>query len=253
MYRRATTHALVCALALLIPASATAATSAGTGGAGLISSGSGATPSPSASLGAPPTGNPILSANGNGITLLTHADALLHAQLRFSGTVTGSRPGQSLIIERHGAQSGGPWTTAARSTLHSDGTFSVVWSTDRVGRFSVRARVVSSRASASRTVTSPQVTVNVLRPAIATLYGPGFFGSQTACGQILRPTTLGVAHRTLPCGTRVMIMWHGRTIVVPVIDRGPYANGADWDLTTATATKIGINDTATIGAVALPH
>jgi hypothetical protein len=38
-----------------------------------------------------------------------------------------------------------------------------------------------------------------------------------------------------------------------VIDRGPYANHADWDLTTATATALGIDGTATIGAVSLPQ
>jgi hypothetical protein len=39
---------------------------------------------------------------------------------------------------------------------------------------------------------------------------------------------------------------------VPVIDRGPYANGADWDLTEATDKALGIPGTATIGAVSLP-
>jgi len=37
-----------------------------------------------------------------------------------------------------------------------------------------------------------------------------------------------------------------------VIDRGPYANGADWDLTEATASRLGVTSTATIGAVSLP-
>ena len=46
--------------------------------------------------------------------------------------------------------------------------------------------------------------------AIATQYGPGFYGQRTACGQKLRPTTIGVANRTLKCGTQVAIYWHGR-------------------------------------------
>ena len=95
--------------------------------------------------------------------------------------------------------------------------------------------------------------MTVYRPAIATTYGPGFWGSLTACGQVLHHATLGVANRTLPCGTKVSLLWHGRTIVVPVIDRGPYANGADWDLTSATARALGIPGTETIGAVALTH
>ena len=99
---------------------------------------------------------------------------------------------------------------------------------------------------------SPTLTVTVYRPAIATQYGPGFYGQRTACGQTLHRNTLGVANRTLKCGTPVSILWHGRTIVVPVIDRGPYANHADWDLTEATGRALGISGTATIGAVSVP-
>ncbi len=59
---------------------------------------------------------------------------------------------------------------------------------------------------------------------------PGFLGPQDGLRADLRHRTVGVAHRTLPCGTR-FLYYDGRTIEVPVIDRGPYANGADWDLT----------------------
>ena len=48
------------------------------------------------------------------------------------------------------------------------------------------------------------------------------------------------------------IYFQGRTLVVPVIDRGPYANGADWDLTVATGKALGISGTAQIDAVSLP-
>ena len=99
----------------------------------------------------------------------------------------------------------------------------------------------------------PTVTITVYRQSIATIYGPGFYGSRTACGQTLRPGTIGVANRTLKCGTKVAVYWHGRTMIVPVIDRGPYANHADWDLTNATAKAMGIDGTETIGAVSLPQ
>ncbi len=75
--------------------------------------------------------------------------------------------------------------------------------------------------------------------AVATWYGPTLYGNRTACGQRLRPTTLGVAHRTLPCGTKVTIAYDGEFVRTRVIDRGPYANGADWDLTEALAEAIG--------------
>src|SRR5262249_44810324 len=65
-------------------------------------------------------------------------------------------------------------------------------------------------------------------------YGRGFYGQRTACGQTLTETLLGVANRTLPCGTLVTFKWNGRSITVPVVDRGPYVSGRQWDLTGAT-------------------
>jgi hypothetical protein len=53
-------------------------------------------------------------------------------------------------------------------------------------------------------------------------YGPGFYGQQTACGQTMTRKLKGVAHRTLPCGTKVELRWHGRSVVTKVVDRGPW-------------------------------
>jgi rare lipoprotein A (peptidoglycan hydrolase) len=71
--------------------------------------------------------------------------------------------------------------------------------------------------------------------AVATWFGPGLYGNLTACGQILTQRVIGVAHRTLPCGTLVRLEYRGRSLVAPVIDRGPYAPGVTWDLTAAAA------------------
>jgi rare lipoprotein A (peptidoglycan hydrolase) len=73
------------------------------------------------------------------------------------------------------------------------------------------------------------------RWAGATWYGPGLYGRQTACGQTLMPGTIGVAHRSLPCGATVKFSYRGRSIVTQVIDRGPYSQGNAWDLTLAAA------------------
>jgi rare lipoprotein A len=88
-------------------------------------------------------------------------------------------------------------------------------------------------------------------PAKATWYGPGFFGHKTACGTTLTHHTLGVAHKRLPCGTMVALKYRGRTVVVPVIDRGPYSRGVDYDLTYATAQKLGMTQTSHLAAAAL--
>lgn len=73
---------------------------------------------------------------------------------------------------------------------------------------------------------------------LATWYGPGLYGNQTACGQTLKRRTVGVAHLNLPCGTRVSFEYKGRTITTKVIDRGPYSNHAEWDLTNGAAKQL---------------
>jgi rare lipoprotein A len=96
-----------------------------------------------------------------------------------------------------------------------------------------------------------QARVANYKAATATWYGPGLYGRRTACGSRLTRNTLGVAHKRLPCGTNVALRYAGRTIVVPVIDRGPYARGVDYDLTYATARKLGIRQTTRVGAATL--
>jgi rare lipoprotein A (peptidoglycan hydrolase) len=61
------------------------------------------------------------------------------------------------------------------------------------------------------------------------------YGLPIACGGVLHVPQLGVANKTLPCGTMVTFVYNGRAIRVPVLDRGPYIAGREWDLTGATA------------------
>ena len=81
---------------------------------------------------------------------------------------------------------------------------------------------------------------------VASWYGPGFYGNRTACGQIYTPDILGVAHRTLRCGTLVVLEYRGRTLTVPVIDRGPYIAGRTLDLSNATRLAMGCPDLCTL-------
>jgi rare lipoprotein A len=78
------------------------------------------------------------------------------------------------------------------------------------------------------------------RSAGASWYGPGLYGNKTACGATLRATTIGVAHRSLPCGTMVKFVYQGHAVIAPVIDRGPYVKGRAWDLTAATSEALGL-------------
>src|SRR5690606_35013285 len=89
-------------------------------------------------------------------------------------------------------------------------------------------------------------SVVVYRPAHASWYGPGFFGGRTACGQTLTSGTLGVAHKTLPCGTKVRLRHGKRRVTVRVIDRGPFIPGREYDLTYATKQKLRFGDLGTV-------
>jgi len=122
-------------------------------------------------------------------------------------------------------------------TTRANGTFALRWAPQRTGTYSVRAyRVHDRRARASN---SKARHLTSYRQAGASYYGPGLYGNGVACGGTLMPGTLGVAHKTLPCGTEVKLRYHGRTVTVPVIDRGPYVAGRDYDLTEATRERLG--------------
>ena len=81
---------------------------------------------------------------------------------------------------------------------------------------------------------------------LASWYGPGFYGNRTACGQVYTPEIIGVAHKTLPCGTVLTLTYGSRTLTVAVIDRGPYVAGRTLDLSNATKLAIGCADLCTL-------
>jgi rare lipoprotein A len=231
--RNLTIAAVLIASAIAAPAAALAAS----GGTGLPP----ATPSATAAAVA----NQRVTVSGNGITISSRTGVLQGGQLWVTGTVSSVPAGRTLEIEQLGSQPGSQWTQAGSATTGAGGSFVAAWRPQQVGQFSVRV-VVAGGARLS-----PAIAVIVYRPSIATLFGPTLWGNHTACGGVLRKRTLGVANRKLPCGTPVAIYYRGRTIVVPVIDRGPYANHANWDLTMATGRALGMNSTDTIGAISV--
>ena len=86
--------------------------------------------------------------------------------------------------------------------------------------------VVASRSPhrpARRRRTAPQPEGSYV--ALAGSSGPAAFGRRTACGGVIRADTIGVAHPTLPCGARIFITYHGKTVLTQVVDRGPYVPG----------------------------
>jgi len=187
---------------------------------------------------------PVSTAAAGDVTVTALANATLAKVTRFRGAGTSADAGRPVKIQQQSA-AGTRWSTIASARIARDGSFIARWTPRHIGRFSLRAVVGSATAPLS---------VTVYKPALATWYGPGFFGATTACGVPLTPDAEGLAHRTLPCGTQVAVSYGGRSLVLPVIDRGPYgSSGAQWDLTQAAAQTLGVTATVTLGAVSLPQ
>lgn len=184
------------------------------------------------------TGSPALHSKPN---------AILGHWLRFSGTAS---PGTTVAIQRLDKRAGG-WVTTTTAHADVNGDFVARWRTNHIGVFSVRAIPAGSSQVRASSVDSSSIRVTVFKQARATWYGPGFYGHKTACGKTMSRTLVGVAHLTLPCGTKVAFFYKGRTITVPVVDRGPFGPGASWDLTYAAAQMLGFDFTDSLGAVSL--
>lgn len=211
----------------------------------------GASPDSAATGGAPagdPSGSRVVVVSDGAYTVSARRNALLGRRSKLRGEVRGAEPGDALTVERFDARTG-EWGAVAATTVGEGGRFEVRWRADRIGE--VRVRAVLGGSSARAAQTSPELSVTVYRPGMSTWYGPGFYGRRTACGQRMSKRLRGVAHKRLPCGTKVALLYKGRTITVPVVDRGPYRKGTRWDLTAATARALGFEGTGRVGAIRL--
>lgn len=84
------------------------------------------------------------------------------------------------------------------------------------------------------------------RTARVSWYGPGFYGHTMAGGGRLTPSSMVVASRSLPFGTRILFSYHGRSVVAVVRDRGPYVSGRMFDLGPGTAKALGFSGVAMV-------
>ena len=138
----------------------------------------------------------------------------------------------------------GPDGEVVRDVSAGDGSFALRWKPTSTGTYRLRAYVGRNRLARAGYSVSRRITV--FRYAEASWYGPGLYGNGTACGKVLTPDLLGVANKSLPCGTKVTLRYHGRSVTVPVIDRGPYAGSREYDLTEATKQRLGFGDVGTL-------
>ncbi len=160
------------------------------------------------------------------------------------------RPRQYAVLGRGGIRVAGLLMPAAsrrtvRLQSHSrQGWYTVAHGlTGRRGRFALRyapatgterhLRVLFGGDATNARTTVSAGSVSVFYQDVASWYDDG---GHTACGF---HAGLGVANRTLPCGTRVAFRHGGRTVTAVVDDRGPYVGGRNWDLNQNTAAALG--------------
>jgi rare lipoprotein A len=162
-------------------------------------------------------------------------DVLADHRASVTGTLLENRrpavAGQLVALQalgRHG------WHMLARARTGARGRFRLNYAPRRLGsewvrlRFAGTATALASHRRLGR--------LNVFRLAEASWYGGG---GSLACGGSLTSSTMGVANKTLPCGTLITIRYGGHMVRVPVIDRGPYVAGREFDLTEATKDALG--------------
>jgi rare lipoprotein A len=143
--------------------------------------------------------------------------------------------GRRVRLQSHDAHG---WHTVGAGRTGARGAYRLRFSpADAEGR---RLRVVFGGDRRNAQAIRPAGRVIVLHPALASWYDDA---GNTACGF---HAGLGVANRTLPCGTKVTLRYGSRTVRAVVDDRGPYAGGRDWDLNQNTAAALGFGGVGTV-------
>jgi rare lipoprotein A len=155
-------------------------------------------------------------------------------KVRVAGT---AEPGVAGLLASLQVRRGSRWRTLDRDRTGAN------------GRYRLHNRMRSPMSAPARVVVRSGGArlhkrlgrINAFRVAHASWYGPGLYGNHLGCGGRLGYSTLGVAHKTLPCGTKVTLRHGRRSVRVRVIDRGPYVAGREYDLTQATARRLGFH------------
>ena len=156
------------------------------------------------------------------------------------GVVKPGKKGRVVWIQAR-RPGGGGWHLAARAKTGSNGRFETSWRPGSIAHYDIRLVLPSTGGTVRE-----DGGVTVYRASAASWYGPGFYGNRTACGYTLTAGTLGVANKSLPCGTKVRFYYRGHTVTAPVIDRGPYAGNREYDLTAETKRRLHFGSTGTV-------
>ena len=160
---------------------------------------------------------------------------------RVGGRLLPAAAGRTVTLERRGARG---WKTIDKARTSSTGAFRLSFKARRVDTAGVRVRFAGDGQSKGAKRSAGRL--NVFRPALASWYGPGLYGNKLGCGGTLSSGTIGVAHKSLPCGTKLVLRKGNRIVRAKVIDRGPYVGAREFDLTAATKQRLGFGSTGTI-------
>jgi rare lipoprotein A len=82
-------------------------------------------------------------------------------------------------------------------------------------------------------------------PIVATYYANKYAGKPTASGQLYDPYGFTAAHPSLPFGTKLLVSYGGKSVIVTINDRIPYESDSDLDLSWAAARAIGLTEVGT--------
>lgn len=185
---------------------------------------------------ASPSAPVAMAADLRARTVRAHVVAGHRATVR--GVLRPAGRGAVVTLQRRGH---GGWTTVARDQTDARGAFQLRFTPRRPSSSVMRVRFGGdAKAGAARDRVG---RLNVYRRAMASWYGPGFYGQKLGCGGRLGANEMGVANKTLPCGSKLTLRYRGRSVRVRVIDRGPYSGGREFDLTAATKRALGFGST----------
>ena len=153
------------------------------------------------------------------------------ASSAFPGAPRLTLAGRKVELQRLGRHG---WRAFAHTLTGARGRFLLRYKPHRL--LSERVRIVFAGDARDRGAKRYLGHLRSYRLAGASWYGGS---GSLACGGELTSSTMGVANKTLPCGTLVRLRYGGREVSVPVVDRGPYVAGRDFDLTEATKRALG--------------
>jgi rare lipoprotein A len=190
---------------------------------------------PASTSAVQPSASQRVSVRAKLVTAAGHRDVLGSSPVSVSGRLLPGIPGRRVVLN---ASSGHGWHMVARARTRSGGRFTLRFVPSGLGAEQLRVRFGGDSASSGTAASSGLLTV--YQQSVASWYNDA---GGTACGF---HAGMGVANKTLPCGTKVTFMYGGRRVTATVDDRGPFVAGRTWDLNQTTAGALGMGGVATV-------